>query len=311
LLVAVPIVGGRVRQTLRWRSDVLRATSAPRRTATQHPLVTVVTPSFRHVQWIAETIESVRVQTYPRIEHIVVDGGSDDGTEAILRAAERPGFRWLSEPDRGQADAINKGMQLAAGEIVTWLNSDDVYVDPDAVARVVDRFRQGSVVVTGPGRRLSHDGRDAGEIRVRPDRLDAATTRHVDWILQPSTFYTRELALAHPLDPTLHFAMDWDFFIRVTADAAIDVVDQPIAGYRIHRAGKTVGGGASRQRELLRVLERYHPASAWNVRVMRLMVKAHAAAERRPRKAAWLVTRSLNAMARLTNVVTNGRGLPP
>ena len=314
LLGSLPGLSKRVQPALRWRSDALTiATETPVDSSMpEQPLVTVVTPSFRHAEWLDETLRSVREQSYPRIEHIVVDGGSDDGTVEILRQAEdTTGLRWISEPDQGQADAINKGVQMAGGDIVTWLNSDDVYVDRDGIAKVVERFRGGSKVVTGAGLRLASDGRVVGRIAVHPHRLDPATIRRVDWILQPSTFYTRELALSLPLDPSLKYAMDWDFFIRLAQKARMDWIDEPIAGYRIHGAGKTVAGGVERQWELLRVLRRHNPPGAWNVRLMGLTLRLYEAGERLPGRLSWIATRLLNALARLTNVATNGRGLPP
>jgi hypothetical protein len=158
--------------------------------------------------------------------------------------------------------------------------------------------------------RLAEDGRRVGAIPLHRGRLDGRTLRRVDWLLQPATFFSRELALAHPLDESLRYALDWDLFVRLAEAAPIDGLDLPIAGYRIHRGGKTVAGGAERQRELLAVLRRYHAPSAWNVRLFAALVALYGRAERLPGRLAWVGTRSLNAFARLTNLLSAGRGLP-
>src|SRR4051812_23613887 len=98
--------------------------NSPDQNETQ-PLVSVITPSFNQAKYIERTLESVRNQTYPRIEHIVIDGGSTDGTIEILK--HQTFARWISEPDRGQSDALNKGIARAKGDIIGWLNSDDMY----------------------------------------------------------------------------------------------------------------------------------------------------------------------------------------
>ena len=106
------------------------------------PLVSIVTPTFERAHFIERTIRSVAGQSYPHVEHIVVDGASKDGTAALLeRCATQYNLRWVSEPDRGMYDAINKGLRMARGEIVAYLNSDDLYF-PWSVERVVDAFRQ-------------------------------------------------------------------------------------------------------------------------------------------------------------------------
>src|SRR5690242_19457333 len=106
------------------------------------PLVSIVTPSLNQARWLREAIESVRAQDYPHVEHVVVDGGSTDGTLEILREYDH--LRWVSEPDRGQSHALNKGFQLATGEIFGWLNADDAY-PPIAVSEAVAALAAGDV----------------------------------------------------------------------------------------------------------------------------------------------------------------------
>src|SRR5580704_3967094 len=110
------------------------------------PLVSIVTPCFNAARFIAETIESVLAQDYPRVEYIVMDAGSTDGTVDILKRYDRR-LRWISQPDRGAPDAINRGFALSRGEIFTYLNADDVYL-PSAVSTAVRSFH-GDVVYGG------------------------------------------------------------------------------------------------------------------------------------------------------------------
>jgi glycosyltransferase involved in cell wall biosynthesis len=103
------------------------------------PLVSIITPSLNAVRFIGDTLDSVRAQDYPNIEHVVVDGGSEDGTVDLLRRA--PGVVWTSRKDAGMYDAINSGLRMARGEIVAYQNADDRYVTPDAVSTAVRYLR--------------------------------------------------------------------------------------------------------------------------------------------------------------------------
>jgi len=109
----------------------------------EHPLVTIVTPSYNQGEFIEETLQSVARQDYDHLEHVVVDGGSDDETVDVLKQYEnRYDLRWVSEPDEGQSDAVNKGFEKARGDVVGWLNADDVYYTRQVITSVVDAFRE-------------------------------------------------------------------------------------------------------------------------------------------------------------------------
>ena len=228
------------------------------------PLVTIVTPSFNQARFIEATLRSVAEQDYPRIEHIVMDGGSTDGTVDILRRWDGHPIHWTSQRDRGQADAIAKGFAMSTGAILTWLNSDDTYLRTDAVSRVVEQFTPGVRVVTACGAYIDAGGGYVGPIVLHP-RIGHEDLRCVDTVTQPATFFDRALVEQFPIDTSLHFAFDWDLFIRMSGVAPFKGLDLPIAGYRIHGAGKTETGGFRRQVELLRLMTRYrgwwHPAT--------------------------------------------------
>jgi glycosyltransferase involved in cell wall biosynthesis len=277
---------------------------------TELPLVSIITPSFNQAAFLSETLRSVASQDYPRIEHIVMDGGSTDGSAEIIRRwARTHAIVWRSHRDEGQADAIRQGAELASGDIIAWLNSDDVYLDPSVVSDVVAVFRSGARIVTGGGWYIDEEGRRLEHIAVRPERIIHETLRYVDWILQPATFVERALFLSCPLDTSLRFAFDWDFFIRLTALAPATPIHRDLAGYRRHREGKTISGGGRRQRELLEVTRRYHGRLSAPYLVLSGFVVAHLVAERLPPDLYARAERLLHRLADLIQRATRGRGI--
>ncbi len=190
------------------------------------PLVSIVTPTFNQGATIRETIDSVASQTYPAVEHIVIDGGSTDETVEILRSAPR--VRSISEKDRGQTHAINKGLRMARGEIVAYLNSDDLYL-PHAVAAAVDALRSHPEVelVYGDGLVIDGDGATLWEWLSRPEDWRLLTGYFFLWndftnyIMQQATFWRRRL---HDrvgwFDEDFHLTMDIEFWLRVGASGA-------------------------------------------------------------------------------------------
>lgn len=174
------------------------------------PLVTVVTPTLNPGWRLQRCLDSVSGQTYPRIEHIVMDAGSTDGSLEVL---QRSGARWISEPDSGQSDAINKGFALANGELLTWLNADDVLL-PTAVQSAVERIAQGDVG-WAYGDVVVVDGEREHVLRP-PRRVTAADFRVTNPMPQPGTFITRTaLGRVGPLETALHYGMDVDLWLRL------------------------------------------------------------------------------------------------
>jgi len=209
------------------------------------PRISLVTPTFNQAATIRETIDSVLGQVYPDLEYHVIDGGSRDGTVEILRSYENdPRFYWVSEPDRGQSDAINKGLARSTGEIFNWINSDD-YLEPGALQIVAETFRQNPQLDLVAGYTAEFRGRPPGIFnRIRlPLRANAETTITVGIFCQPSTFWRTEIFRAlGGVDPALHYVMDWHLWIRYLArhgQEKVRLIEPLLAHYRHHADAKT------------------------------------------------------------------------
>lgn len=203
------------------------------------PLVSIVTPSLNQGQFIEETIRSVLDQDYPRIEHIVVDGGSADETLAVLE--RYPHLTWVSEPDGGQADAVNKGFGMAKGEVFGWLNADDLYL-PGAVSTAVEALRRtGSGFVHGGWMQIDEHSEAIRE-RIPPVPFDLdAQLNERNAVCQPGAFFTREAFVSvGGLDPSYRYAMDYELWLKLGERMPVTHVDAVLGAYRLHPASKTV-----------------------------------------------------------------------
>jgi glycosyltransferase involved in cell wall biosynthesis len=216
-----------------------------------NPLVTIVTPSMNQGRFIRSTIDSVLGQDYPRIEYLVLDGGSTDGTIEILRSyGER--VQWVSEPDRGQSHALNKGFRRAGGEIVSWINSDDVLL-PGAVSKAVEAFQNDPDLgmVYGEGFILDEGG---AVLRPFPYSEPFDLWRLVcywDSILQQSVFMRKTaLEAVGWVDESMHWGLDWDAFIRIAKRFPVERLEAPMGAIRVHSGAKSDAGGFRRWREL-------------------------------------------------------------
>jgi glycosyltransferase involved in cell wall biosynthesis len=201
------------------------------------PTITVITPSFNAAATIEQTLRSVREQDYPYIEHVVVDGGSTDGTVEILERAE--GVRFVSESDRGLSHAMNKGVAMAGGSVVGWLNADDIYL-PGALRAVGEAFAAHPEAEWVTGRCLIIDG--AGrEIRkgvtayknLLLGRYSCALYLTQNFISAPATFTRREGYERHPFREDYVLAMDYDVFLALAAASDPLVLDRDLACFRM------------------------------------------------------------------------------
>ena len=222
------------------------------------PLVSIITPSYNQAAYIEQTIRSIHEQDYPHIEHIVIDGGSTDGTVDILRRYEGK-LTWVSEKDRGQTDAINKGFRRATGEIMAWLNSDDLYA-PGAVRTMVDHFQQhpADAFVYGDVIALDEQGNTYG-VRTHVHQGDQAElVNGVNFIVQPAAFWRRTVwETVGELDESLHYMMDYEYWMRVAGHFPLRYIPVPIAKERMYPAAKTFSGAVTRMEEMEAVAKRH------------------------------------------------------
>lgn len=223
-----------------------------------HPKITIVTPSYNQGQFLEQTILSVVGQQYPNLEYIIIDGGSNDNSVEIIKKYESQIAFWVSEKDGGQANAINKGFARSTGDIIGWINSDDFYL-PGTLQFVADELDpKKPELLFGNCLHFFHEQ----PVSYGSDVLSEHQKRDLqlsDYIIQPSSFWTKETwNVAGPLDESLHFGFDWEWFIRAKK-AGVEFKPQTrcLATYRIHSSHKTGIGGSQRRQELASIYGRH------------------------------------------------------
>ena len=218
------------------------------------PAISVITPSYNQGRFIEETIQSVLSQDVTALEYRVVDGGSTDETVEILKRYEGS-LRWVSEKDNGQADAINKGINATRGEIIGYLNSDDIYY-PGALAAVLTFFEKypETQVLYGDA-----DHIDLGGAVIEPyytEAWDYERLKEVCFLCQPSVFFRRQLIERVGLfDSTLRYCMDYEYWLRLGAITPFVKLDRKLAGSRMHGENKTLGSRVPVHREINGMLQ--------------------------------------------------------
>lgn len=226
------------------------------------PLISIVTPSFNQGRYLGETLDSILAQEYPSLEYIVMDGGSTDESVDVIRARQERLAFWQSQPDHGQAAAINEGFARARGVIFGWLNSDDLHMNStlQTVANLLAGCVNEAIVVYG-GCELF---RDNGPVTERRSAVpfDLNRLQTTDFLDQPSVFFTRAAwERVGPLDESLHYAFDWEWFLRAAKVCHFIRSDQVLSRYRIHSQHKTGTGGLRRWEEMSEVVRRHSPDS--------------------------------------------------
>jgi glycosyltransferase involved in cell wall biosynthesis len=215
--------------------------------------LSVVTPCFRQVRYVRETLDSVAALATPH-EHIIFDGGSDDGTLDVLREHAGSDVRWTSEPDRGQTHAVNKGLEAAGGEFVMWINADDVVI-PDAVDRAVAKLD------ADPGLAAIYGGIELIDAESTTQRTyipeDWSWRRFVylgDYIPLPTVIFRRALLeQTGVLDEHWVDAADYDFYLRVFDGRRVERIPEALVRFRFHADSKTSKDVWTQQRELLEI----------------------------------------------------------
>jgi glycosyltransferase involved in cell wall biosynthesis len=244
-------------------------------------LVSVVTPSFNYGRYIGQCLESVRRQTHPAIEHLVLDACSTDETREVVRAFEgRYGMRAVFAKDGGQADALNRGFAQAKGEVLCWLNADDYWLSETVVEEAVRALDGGADVATGGGWYVDPAGREFRRIRARTEKQIARDLRFYDVILQPATFWRRRVH--RPLREEFRYSFDWTLFLEMQRGGArFASAQRDWAAYRWHAEGKTASDPAGRRGETAEILKEQFGERSPQHRWARAVYAAYLAAERR------------------------------
>jgi len=214
---------------------------------TKCPKISIITPSFNQGKFIERTIQSVLDQSYSNLEYIVIDGGSTDETLKILKKYNKR-IKWISEKDKGQADAINKGIKMASGEIVCWLNSDDCYF-PYTIKCVVDFFAKNPEIKWVTGDYIVVDIKDK---EIRPYiKFYKSIFRHfpsltmlmlVNFINQPSTFWRKEIVEKCGELSLMKYNMDFDYWLRIFQKFPLGIIHKPLSKFRVH--AESIGGSS-------------------------------------------------------------------
>ncbi len=208
------------------------------------PKISIITPSYNQGQFIEETILSVINQNYPNLEYIIIDGGSTDNSVEIIKKYQHKLTYWVSEPDKGQTHAINKGIKKATGEIITWLNSDDYY-QPEILHYVARKYtdKKWSFFFQGAARSIDNKGKEL-KIIFPIVFTEKIKTPFKVRMPQPASFFTIELYKKFgTFDEDLHYAMDMDFWLFIAySNIPMYKTDKIITNFRIHEDAKSQAG---------------------------------------------------------------------
>lgn len=226
------------------------------------PKITLITPSLNQGRFLEAAIRSVLLQGYPNLEYIVADGGSTDGSVDIIRHYAPLLGGWTSQPDSGPAEALNRAFSQATGDIMAWLNADDVYL-PGALFSAAEALEHagGFDLVYGEGWYIDEFGHRIEPCRFIRRNFTRQYLVNKDPILQPAAFWRRELwEKTGPLDTNLHWVFDWEWFIRAHSNGRFRYIPKNFAYYRVQPYALTRTGGLARQLEHGRVTRQY---GAW------------------------------------------------
>lgn len=219
----------------------------------QEPTVSVLTTSYNHARWLPDTLDSVRRQDYPHVEHVVVDDGSSDGSVELLAAWPDSDMRWKSGPNQGQARALNEAFRMSSGEIIGWLSSDDAYYDRGVVTAVVEAFAKHpeAALVYGHAVLINAGGLQLHAEWVPPVRI-------LGWqppmrIVQPAVFVRRAVLGDRFVDESYDIAMDTELWLRLRRSHPFVRLDRILAAERHHAARKSYTMGVAMADEARRL----------------------------------------------------------
>src|ERR1700690_796227 len=219
-----------------------------------NPTISIITPSFNQGKYIKRTIESVLSQGISDIEYLVFDAGSMDETVSILQSFD-DSIQWVSEPDKGQADAVNKGLRAARGEIIGWLNSDDIYY-PNALRLVIDFFKKNPEVEILYGMADHIDDFDKVIEPYYTEEWNYERLMEICFICQPAVFFRKSIIdRLGVLDEALRYCMDYEYWLRVGKEMPFYFLKQRLAGSRLYQDTKTLGSAIAVHEEILKMFK--------------------------------------------------------
>jgi glycosyltransferase involved in cell wall biosynthesis len=242
------------------------------------PRISIVTPSYNQGQFIEETIRSVLLQGYPNLEYIIIDGGSSDNSVEIIKKYEQYLSYWVSEPDKGPTDAINKGWQKTTGEIVAYLNSDDAYL-PGTIATIAKIFQENcdTRVVCGNELKIDTEGFVISESSI--EKADRLSLLHLNFISQPATFIRKStLELVGGLDLDVHYIFDFELWLRITRLGSMKPIQRLLAVTRWHDDTITMTRRSEVGRELVQVISNeiaMYPSDLTPSEIRQILFKAN------------------------------------
>ena len=232
------------------------------------PKISIITPSYNQGEYIGQTIRSVLDQNYPNLQYLVIDGGSTDNTLRILKSYGKK-IEWISEKDNGQSDAINKGLKMAKGDIVSYLNSDDILL-PNALRIVSEYFMNNQKVLwlTGYCSIIDHEGKETRGIISKWKSLwlymheKVINNRNIllifNYIAQPSTFLKKEVIdIVGNFDENLCYTMDYDYWLRLSLNYKLNIVRKELSSFRLQKKSKSVSNVKKSFEESYLVASRY------------------------------------------------------
>ena len=205
------------------------------------PKISIVTPSYNQVQFLERTIQSVIGQNYPNLEYIIIDGGSADGSVDIIKKYEKWLSCWVSEPDQGQADALNKGFSRSTGEILAWINSDDMYL-PEVFWKIAEAFKKDpdAAIVYGDYIKVSAQDKCIA-LRRQPSFSYPICLYAYLTVMQPASFFQRRAFFnVGGIDVSFHYTMDYDLIVRLATCGKVVHIKEYLAVFRVHALSKSV-----------------------------------------------------------------------
>lgn len=225
------------------------------------PTISIITPSFNQGHFLEQCISSILDQQYPNLQYIIIDGGSSDNSQQIIKKYASQLNYWVSEKDDGQSHAINKGLSVATGDIVAWLNADDFYY-PNSFLEIARTYQINphASFYFGHGDRVNEQGEKMASFFPRPSIIfnRMAFAMGINYVLQPSTFMnSMHLKKAGYLDVHLKYGMDSDLWLKLSALAEPVFVPAILAASREYETTKTATGAFGRVEELRQIAERY------------------------------------------------------